>query len=137
MKKILMLASVALLAASCQESLEDRAAREARDFTRKNCPVKQSDVITTDSLVFDKATLTLHYCLSLSGAADTTAIRKDELRRDMVKALKGNTSIKKYKEAGYNFRYTFYSTKHKGMTLYDVNITKKDYTENNKPNNKE
>ncbi len=127
MKKFLFLASAAIVLAACQESLEERAAREARDFTRKNCPVKLSDVITTDSLVFHENTLTLHYCLSLSGVADTTAILKDELRKDMVKALKGNMAIQKYKEAGYNFRYTFYSTKHKGQILYDANFTPKDY----------
>lgn len=127
MKKILLLASAALLAASCQESLEERAAREARDFTRKNCPVKLSDVMTTDSLVFDKQTLTLQYYLSVSGSADTTAILKDQLRKDMVESLKGNTSIQKYKEAGYNFKYTFCSTKHKGSILFETTISKKDY----------
>lgn len=127
MKKILLLAAVALAAASCQESLEDRAAREAREFTRKNCPAKTSDVVTTDSLVFDEPTLTLHYCMSVSGAADTTAILRDQLRRDMVAALKGNTAIQRYKEAGYNFKYTFHSTKHRGKVLYETTITPKDY----------
>ena len=62
MKKIILFAAaVAMLAVSCQESLEDRAAREAQEFTRKNCPMKLGNGITTDSMVFDKVTLTLHY----------------------------------------------------------------------------
>lgn len=129
MKKILLAASLVVALCSCQESLEERAAREANDFTRKNCPVKISDVLTTDSLVFDKATHTLHYCLSVSGSADTTVIRKDVLRADMVKSLKSNTAIRNYKDAGYTFKYTFFSTKHRGMVLCEVIITNKDYSQ--------
>ncbi len=127
MKKMILLAAAAICAVSCQESLEERAAREAREFTDKNCPAKMSDAVTTDSLVFDAPTLTLHYCMSVSGPADTTAILKDQLRRDMVAALKGNTAIQRYKEAGFNFKYTFCSTKHKGEVLYETTITPKDY----------
>lgn len=124
---IITLATAALCLASCQESLEDRAAREAEEYTKKNCPVRISDEITTDSLVFNKQTLTLHYYLSLSGRADTTAISETEIKKDMVSNLKGTTSIRPYKEAGYNFAYTFHSTKQKNKILYEVTITKNDY----------
>ena len=127
MKKILFFATAALLFASCQESLEERAAREARDFTRKNWPRKLAEAVTTDSMVFESSTLTLHYYMSVRGQADTTAILKDQLRKDMVESLKGNTGLKNYKEAGYNFKYTYSSTKHKGMVLFETTIAKKDY----------
>ena len=65
--------------------------------------------------------------MSVRGQADTTAILKDQLRKDMVEALKGNTGLKNYKEAGYNFKYTYSSTKHKGMVLFETTIAKKDY----------
>ena len=113
--------------ASCQESLEERAAREAREFTRKNCPMKIDEGLTTDSLVFDEPTLTLHYCMTLSGKLDTTAILKDEMRRSMVDNVKGNMALRPYKEAGYSFMYTFYSEKHKGMKIFETKIAKKDY----------
>lgn len=129
MKKIILFAAAAaMLAVSCQESLEDRAAREAQEFTRKNCPMKLGNGITTDSMVFDKSTLTLHYCMTISGQADTTAIRNTDIKKDMVEGLKGNTAVRPYKDAGYNFQYTFYSEKHKGLKLYEVKITKKDYS---------
>ncbi len=127
MRRIIMFAVAALAVVSCQESLEDRAAREAEEFTAKNCPMKVSDVVMTDSLVFNKQTLTLHYYMSVSGNADTTALRQTNIKKDMVESLKGNTGIRPYKEAGYNFQYTFHSTKHKGETLYEVVITPKDY----------
>lgn len=127
MKKFLLLAMTAVLAASCQESIEDRAAREAREFTRKNCPMRISDVVTTDSLVFDKDTKTLHYYMSLKGDADTTALLKDNIRKSMVEGVKGNTETRPYKDAEFNFQYTYYSTKHNGQILCDVKITPKDY----------
>ena len=127
MKKTIILAAATVCLAACQESLEDRAAREAQEFTRKNCPVQVTEVLTNDSLAFDRQTLTLHYFYTLSGAADTTAIQQTDLRSDMVKQLKGTTSVRPFKEAGYNFMYTFHSAKNKGKVLYEVNITKKDY----------
>ena len=92
---------------ACQESLEDRAAREAKEYTEKNCPVQINEAIVTDSMTFDKQTLTLHYYLSVKGPADTTAIANSEIKEDMIKALRGTTSVRPYKEAGYNFMYTF------------------------------
>lgn len=127
MKKILLAAVAALSMTACQESLEDRAAREAWEYTRKNCPRKVSDMITNDSLTFDKSTRTLHYYMTVSGAADTTAIRESQLRHDMIEGLKGTTSVRNYKDAGFNFMYTFYSTKHPGTKTYEINITPKDY----------
>ncbi len=128
MKNILLLTAAALLAASCQESLEDRAEREAREMTRKNCPMKLEEGVTHDSLVFHKNSLTLQYCLTLSGRADTTAILKDKARQSIVESVKGNTSLRPYKEAGYNFMYTYYSEKHPGMKLFETTVTKKDYS---------
>ena len=119
-RKTIMLAAAALALAACQESLEDRAAREAKEYT-------ENEAIVTDSMTFDKQTLTLHYYLSVKGPADTTAIANSEIKEDMIKALRGTTSVRPYKEAGYNFMYTFHSTKHPGKKLFEINITKNDY----------
>ena len=126
-RKTIMLAAAALALSACQESLEDRAAREAKEYTEKNCPVQINEAIVTDSMTFDKQTLTLHYYLSVKGPADTTAIANSEIKEDMIKALRGTTSVRPYKEAGYNFMYTFHSTKHPGKKLFETNITKNDY----------
>lgn len=129
MKKILLLAAIACAAASCQESLEERAAREAREYTEKNCPVQISEAIVSDSLTFDSKTKTLHYYMSVKGPADTTAIAQQsaDIRKNMISALKGTTSVRPYKEAGYNFKYTYSSTKHPGRVLYELTVTKADY----------
>lgn len=39
---------------ACHESLEEKAAREAAEFTRKNCPVAVSENIVNDSMVYEK-----------------------------------------------------------------------------------
>ena len=109
-----MLAAAALALSACQESLEDRAAREAKEYTEKNCPVQINEAIVTDSMTFDKQTLTLHYYLSVKGPADTTAIANSEIKEDMIKALRGTTSVRPYK-------------KHPGEKLFETTITKNDY----------
>lgn len=131
MKKILLLAAISAATASCiscQESLEERAAREAREFTEKNCPVRISEAIVSDSLTFEPSTKTLHYYMSVNGNADTTAIaQQTDIRKNMISSLKGTTSVRPYKEAGYNFKYTYRSTKHPGKILLELTITKADY----------
>ena len=54
MRKIILCALCALPFASCHESLEERAAHEAEEFTRKNCPVRISEFIVNDSMGYDK-----------------------------------------------------------------------------------
>ena len=74
MKKLCIIASFALFLMACQESLEDRCAREAQEFTRKNCPSKLDKNINIDSLTFERATHTLHYYYTLTGIADREGV---------------------------------------------------------------
>ena len=59
MKKCILGVLSILTLCACHESLEDRAAREAADFTKKNCPMKVSEGITIASMVFGRALITL------------------------------------------------------------------------------
>ena len=70
-----MIAVALLLLSGCQESLEDRAAREVVEYTQKYCPQKLKDFTTLDSLTFDKATLTFTQYLTLSGNADNAGAK--------------------------------------------------------------
>ena len=129
MKKLLLLMSCAALFTACHESLEERAAREAEEFTRKNCPVPVSKYIVNDSMTYDEATRTIHYYYTIKGEADTTAIDWSIAKPELIKGVKAATHIRIYKENGFNFAYTYYSSKHKGKKLVDVTITPKDYNE--------
>ena len=69
MKKLWVLSAIMMLLTACQESLEDRCAREAKEYTRKNCPAKMDNNSILDSLTFERETHTLHYYYRLTGFA--------------------------------------------------------------------
>ena len=73
MKKIFVLTIAAALLAGCQETLEERGAREARDYTEKHCPAPIAHQITMDSMTFNRSTHTFSYCYTLNGSLDDTA----------------------------------------------------------------
>lgn len=126
MKKYILIATALLSVAACHESFEDKAAREAKEFTKEECPQPIGNGITIDSMTFEKGTRTIHYYYTISGFADTTAIDKKETEGELLKGIKGNMSIRKYKDEGFSFAYTYFSKKHKGQKLIDVKFTSKD-----------
>ncbi len=127
MKKIAFLFAVLMLTA-CQETMDERCARECRDYTKKNCPSLIADGVTIDSLVFQMNTRTLIYYYTVAGVIDDAEqLKKHNLRGELLKELKNSTSMKAYKEAGYRFRYVYYSTKNSGTKVYDTTFRQKDY----------
>ncbi|MBO5591350.1 MAG: hypothetical protein J5913_00095 [Prevotella sp.] len=127
MKKLLLLISVLTLT-SCQETMDERCAREAKDFTEKKCPAKIIDGVTVDSLVFEANTRSLIYYFTVDGIIDDAeALKTQDLRGMMLKELKNNANLKDYKDAGYNFGYVYYSTKNKGTRLFEATFRQKDY----------
>ena len=74
MKKIWTFVMFLTLLAACQESLEDKCEREAKDYTRRNCPMKMDNNSILDSLVFERSTHTIHYYYTLTGFADQDSI---------------------------------------------------------------
>ena len=85
MKKLWVLSAFMLLLTACQESLEDRCARETKEYTRKNCPAKMDNNIVLDSLTFERETHTLHYYYKLTGFADQEDVAQ---KMDAVNILK-------------------------------------------------
>ena len=128
MKKIIVFATLALFLASCQESLEDRCARDAKTYTAKNCPAKMEENIILDSLTFERATHTLHYYYRMTGIADKeNALDTAAAAQILRDGLKNTTAMKVYKDNGYNFTYTYRSEKDPKKTIFEVALTKKDY----------
>lgn len=124
MKKMLFLivSSVLFGFSSCTESLEDKAEREAKEYTEKFCPTPVVNGSSTDSTVFDRTTKTYIYYITLSGNADKPEIiaKNRKVLHDTQKAaLDNNPGIKKYKEAGLNFRFLYRSASHKDSVLLD------------------
>ena len=126
-RKIYTILMMTALLASCQETLEERAARESRDYNEKHCPAPVAYQVTMDSMTFDKVSHTFGYYYSLSGTLDDSAYIKQNNPRDMLlQQVKNSTNLKMYKDAGYGFRYVYMSTKNK-TTLFDVTFKQKDY----------
>ena len=127
-RTFLALSLFSVLTAACQESLEDRCQREAADYTRKHCPMRIDEFTVLDSMSFDKPTHTISYIYSLKGYADdSAAFNKVSPRELLLKEVKNSTQLKLYKEAGYSFRYVYYSTQRKGTRLFEATFHEKDY----------
>ncbi len=127
MKKFLIFIVFTVLFTACQESLEDRCAREAKEYTRKNCPVKLDNTTTLDSMTFERETHTLHYYYRLTGLADQDSIQRPFLVDMLRNELKNTTSLRVYKENKFRFAYTYHSEKNPQKVLLDVVFTEKDY----------
>ncbi len=128
MKKTFLLLLAAAALGACQESMEDRCDREAKEFTRKNCPTMIADEIMMDSMAFERSTHTIHYYYKLTGNSDRAdAYNKDEVKELLRKELKNTTAVQDYKDEGYSFEYSYRSAKDPNTVYFDVLLTKKDY----------
>ena len=128
-KGIILLVGVAMLTA-CHESLEERAEREAKEFTEKNCPTPVRENTRTDSLTYDKESRTIGYWYTLCGQADNAeAIEadKEKLVGILRNELKASTQMKAYMDAGFGIRYVYHSEKNPQQVLLDVVFSEKDY----------
>ena len=128
MKKLFVFALAIITFYACQETLEEKAIREAQLYTKKNCPSQIAENIIIDSLVFEASTHTLHYYYTLMGIADSAGLlNQDEARSSLLKELKNTTSMAGYKEAGYQFAYSYRSQKDPETMLFETVFTQKDY----------
>lgn len=128
MKKYVLFLATLLTMMACQESLEEKAANEAKTYTRKNCPVTLSASIVLDSMTFDKNTHTFGYHYTMRGEMDTiSAIEPDRMRKQLLDGVKNMTAAKAYMDKGYGFRYVYHSEKEPAKVLFETLFTEKDY----------
>ena len=131
MKRTLFIVAItAILTTACSESLEDRAAREAKEYTEKFCPTPVQQFERTDSITFDKPTKTYTFYRTLCGDADNEEVIREQ-RKVLDKAIKdgirNNTSLKVYKTAKFNFRLVYHSESNPKKVLLEYLLTPKDY----------
>jgi len=130
MKKLLSLVTVLAVLASCHESIEERAAREAQEYTKKYCPSPVVNYVRTDSTVFDIETKTYCYYSTLVGRMDNdTIIRQHQavLQSGLLEGIREDTNIRGYKKAGFNFAYVLHSDREPTKVLFKVKYTPKEY----------
>jgi hypothetical protein len=131
MKKILLMASVVMLFTACQETLEERAAREAREVTESKCPMPVGSNMYLDSIVFSIPTLTQTQYFRFIGDTDNDSVviafQQTDIKGTLVKELKNTPNYKSLMERGVNFRYIYRSTKDPKKVYLDITISKEDY----------
>lgn len=130
MKRLFYFALVLALCSSCHRSLEDRAAQECKEYTEKKCPTPVVDNVRLDSMVFESTTRTIHYYNTLVGTADNRLVidkQQGKLRQALKEGLRSDAGTKAYKDAGFNFQYTYHSEKKPSEVLFDATYTAKDY----------
>ncbi len=122
MKKLIYAVTFAALLASCTESLEDKAAREAKEYTEKYCPTPYVNDSRTDSATFDKNAKVYTYYVTLRDKADNKKAidaNKDKLHKLQKEALDNNPGLKAYKEKHFTFRFVYHSAKNPNEVLLD------------------
>lgn len=130
MKRLFYFALVLALCSSCHRSLEDRAAQECKEYTEKKCPTPVVDNVRLDSMVYESTTRTIHYYNTLVGMADNRLVidkQQGKLRQALKEGLRSDAGTKAYKDAGFNFQYTYHSEKKPSEVLFDATYTTKDY----------
>lgn len=130
MRKTILSVLTVMMLASCHESIEERAQREAHEFTERYCPTPVVNYTRTDSVAFDMKSKTYTYYCSVTDAMDNADIisqNKDKIKSGLLESIIGNTQIKIYKEAGFNFAYILHSAKDPGKVLFSVKYTPKEY----------
>lgn len=110
---------------SCQESLEDRAERQAKEYTHKYCPTPARNFIRTDSLVFDRNRKVYLYYISFTDKLDDQDIvdqNEDKLRNLLQQSVRESASLKTFVEAGYRFDYVCHSDSDPDLVLAKFSI---------------
>ena len=132
MKKYLLfaVASLALMCSCHYDTIEDRAEREAKDYTEKFCPTPYTNDVRTDSLTFDKSSKSFTYYCRLRGLIDNPKViaeNETKLKTAIRENFSNDTGTKIYKDAKFNFIYILRSDNDPKTILLKVKLTEKDY----------
>ena len=133
LRKTMLLLACAALFTACQESLEERVAREVREMTENKCPMPVGPDMMLDSITFDTPTLTQSQYFRFIGDSDNDSIINarlndtQRLRHLLVSELKSTPSYKPLLERGFNFHYIYRSNTNPDKVYFETLLTKEDY----------
>ncbi|NPD81105.1 hypothetical protein HPS57_03845 [Prevotella sp. PINT] len=120
---------------SCQENIEERAEREAREYTLKYCPTPPQNDVVTDSIVYHSGTRTYSTYMTFTGKLDNAELISEngsEISDNMLRMVRSNAGLKAYKDAGFSFEYVCRSQQTPGKMLLHLTFTQKDYADGSK-----
>lgn len=130
MRRFAILLLIMATLTACHESIEDKAERQAREYTRKNCPTPVTNSVRTDSITFDKATREYTYYCSFTDKMDNTTMvnqYRNAIHQQLTEAIKQSTSIMAFKDAGFIIVYKCRSASNPKQMLYTDRFEPKDY----------
>ncbi|MBQ8464321.1 MAG: hypothetical protein IJ544_09445 [Prevotella sp.] len=129
MRKTLLLLAAAVMLTACQESLEERAAREAREVTETKCPMPIGNNMMLDSIVFDIPTLTQSQYFRFTGLNDNDSVvfALRDAKAVLVNELKSTTTYRALMERGVSFRYVYRSSRNPEKVYLETTLTPEDY----------
>ena len=125
MRKNLFFVCLLCIFSSCHESLEERAEREAREYTQKHCPTPIVNFSRTDSVHFDRTTRTYTYFETFfEDLDDSTVVANihDALLSTLTSDLRNNPKAKTEREAGFSFAYVVRSASQPEVILFNDTI---------------
>lgn len=135
MMKLFPLISAAILLTSygCsrQMNFDERCLKEAQMQTKKICPHTITPGVILDSITYDVKKRIMQYHYTMNGEYDDTATiakGKDGFIKAMGNQIRNSIDLKKYKDNGISFRYT-YTSKSTKRILMDELFTRKDYAQ--------
>lgn len=105
---------------SCQKSLEEKAAEDAREYTRKYCPTPVINCMRTDSITFDIRRQTYTYHCTFADALDNAEVidaNRKKISELLLSSVKESTIMKPYVQAGFHFEYICRSEKDSDLIL--------------------
>ena len=128
MKRFFMFFAASVMLLSCQESIEERAAREARELTETKCPMPVADNLYLDSVVFDIPTLTQSQYFRVTGELDNDSLfEMADSHSLLLNELKNTPTYRTLMKRGVTFHYVYHSTKSPSKVMLELNLTPEDY----------
>ena len=115
---------IALLFSSCQETLEEKAERQARDYTRKCCQITIGKDARTDGIGFDTQSKVYYYYISFFNSLDDEYIvneNKDRFAQMLTQSIKDSPGQRSFLEAGFRFKYICHSGSNPKKVLVRIN----------------
>lgn len=116
---------IPLFLSSCQETLKERAARQAKEYTERYCPTPVINYSRTDSVVFDRKRNVYIYYLSFCDLLDDQKIieeNRDKITDMLTQSVRESTGLKNFIEAGFKFEYVCHSEKEPKKVLFKISI---------------
>lgn len=131
-KIILLFMTIIGMTYSCQEDFDHHLQREAKEYTKKHCPLNVEVGNTLDSVTYDISSRTYTQWFTFSGFLDSPEARQaslsnmDKLKNQLCRTLRGDTKWETCKENGINFSYVYFSTSAKEI-IFQITLTPNDY----------